>query len=294
MQKTNDNYYGNKIDYEFGVKVKNKPLKEYEYQGDTYIEGRKGSEYELYFKNNTYLRVLVVLSVDGLSVIDGKTASDKSQGYVVEAGRELLVPGWSIDNTKAAKFQFQPQHDKANTTYVETLYQEGFDVDPDNQGVIGCMVFKEKPPVYGNQFFSFISPAIIYEDNYTLRGNACGGRYNGDNLDYFNPGGWGLCSSSMGADSMPTSQCFMSSSSQSMNSVDNSLGTAFGEDTKFETTTTTFNRMDYADWIAVINYDTIQGLRKRGIFIESKQAKAFPNMSQEGFCHIPKKRRRHG
>ena len=50
--------------YEFAVHVNDKANTEYPHQGETYIEGRKGSKYELFFKNNTYEEVLVVFSVE--------------------------------------------------------------------------------------------------------------------------------------------------------------------------------------------------------------------------------------
>jgi hypothetical protein len=68
------------------------------------------------------------------------------------------------------------------------------------------------------------------------------------------------------------------------------LGTGFGDDTKFETSSTEFERKSFPDWIAVINYDTLQGLRKKGIFINhNPNNKAFPGYNDSG-CYIPKKR----
>jgi len=284
--------------YIFYVKVNDKKTHEYEHGGETFIEGRKGSEYELFFKNNTHKRLLVVFSVDGLSVMDGKTASDKSHGYVVDAYREITIPGWKIDSRKAAKFQFRPQQDKANTTYVELLQEEGFDVDASNQGVIGCMVFEEveKPvttytgirhyPYYPNPWNQPLVPLVPMWNSSVL----------GDGTTT----ALGMNASSMVATSSP--QSFDGVASASLNNVvsqnyyepvfeEKSLGTGFGDDVKFETTKVDFERKGNPEWVAIINYDTIQGLRKRGIFINnSPTAKAFPGFKDEG-CYVPTKRR---
>ena len=48
---------------------------------------------------------------------------------------------------------------------------------------------------------------------------------------------------------------------------------------------------DSPDWIGVIHYDTLQGLKKKGIVVYEKpaNAKAFPGYSEMG-CYIPKNR----
>jgi hypothetical protein len=270
--------------YEFNVIVNGKNVTEYEHGADTFIEGRKGSTYELYFKNNTNNRLEVVFSVDGLSVIDGKTASDKSTGYIVDRYSSITVPGWKIDSRKAAQFQFQPQNDKSNTTYVELLAEEGFEVDTGNQGVIGCMVFMEKlkpqPKIncYNNYYHTinqikkhdpYYYPCYPYTPYGSVYYNTVGLRGNGIDSSFVQS----------------------NYNSNEFDMVENSIGTGFGDDTKFETVTIEFERQKNNDWFAVINYDTIQGLRKRGIFfVNSPKAKAFPNFKESEGCHIPVRR----
>ncbi len=294
--------------YEFKVLVDRKNIKEYEYRGDTYIEGRKGSNYELYFKNNTYNRVEVIFSVDGLSIIDGKTASDKSTGYIVNAYDSITVPGWKINSSKVAQFQFQPQNDKSNTTYVELLAEEGFNVDTGNQGVLGCMVFVEKPKdvtqvIHHYPYYSYRPRGLgypLYEyplyldakpwDNHTTVCSSSSLSKNDSSISYTNSGvGVGINNlSSMGAMRSVGQNNMQIVASGVMEET--SMGTAFGDDKKFETTTVEFERKSNFDWIGVINYDTIQGLRKRGVLIvNSPKAKAFPNFKDEG-CPIPSRR----
>jgi hypothetical protein len=306
--------------YEFNVIVNGKNVTEYEHGADTFIEGRKGSTYELYFKNNTNNRLEVVFSVDGLSVIDGKTASDKSTGYIVDRYSSITVPGWKIDSRKAAQFQFQPQNDKSNTTYVELLAEEGFEVDTGNQGVIGCMVFMEKlkpQPIINcyNNYYHTINqikkhdpyyypcyPCYPYTPYtpYTPYGSVC---YNTVGLigngmasslssaSYNARGVASQKSPSINVSEIDSSFVQSNYNSNEFDMVENSIGTGFGDDTKFETVTIEFERQKNNDWFAVINYDTIQGLRKRGIFfVNSPKAKAFPNFKESEGCHIPVRR----
>jgi len=292
--------------FTFEVRVKNAPLKEYEHGADTYVEGRKGTEYELYFYNKTHRKVEVVFSVDGLDVIEGKTASDKSTGYIVGPYSYVTIPGWKINSNKAAAFQFRPQDAKANTTYVEILKSEGFDVDTSNQGVIGCMVFEERyiPPV---------TPVVRYlHTNAYVYPQPQFGNFPMWSSDrpITTMGGVGLsqssqqmyCSSAVPAQNMgalrnstgfvgnevKTSGRTIITYASDMDATA-SLGTGFGADVKFDTVKVKFERDSNPVWIAVLNYDTIQGLRKRGIFIQNSTPKAFPGFQETG-CYVPKNR----
>ena len=276
----------NNQDYTFTVCVKNKDATEYSHRGKTYIEGRKGSEYELYFRNHTAKRVLVIFSVDGLSVMDGKVASDKSNGYVVDAYRSLTVPGWKVDSNTVAKFQFRPQGDKDNTTYVEALKTEGFDVDESNQGVIGCIVIKEKEyiPHFAHQQYYYSQPQPTYY---------AGSPYSTHNLGYnttLNAAAVSRRVTDIRVPDVPNNAINFTSACSGFNVVETGLGTGFGDDKEFKTTTTTFERADGIDWIAVINYDTLLNLKKLGVFVEKNDKnKAFPGLNSSG-CYVPRNR----
>src|SRR5580765_4744887 len=86
------------------VLVKNRPIDNYFHQGKTYIEGRKGSEYELEYTNPTAHRQKIIVSVDGLNVCSGDNNWEK--GYVVEPYQNLIIPGWRKDSDNVAKFIF--------------------------------------------------------------------------------------------------------------------------------------------------------------------------------------------
>jgi hypothetical protein len=47
-----------------------------------------------------------VLSVDGLEVIDGRSASFRKRGYIVDSHRKLVVEGFRQSTEAAAAFRF--------------------------------------------------------------------------------------------------------------------------------------------------------------------------------------------
>jgi hypothetical protein len=285
----------NNYNYNFAVRINRKDATEYNHGGETFIEGRKNSEYELYFRNNQSRRVKVIFSVDGLSVIDGKPASAESTGYVVNGYDSITVPGWKINDGKVAKFVFRPQGEKDNGTYVEKLKDAGFNVDAGNQGVIGCMVFKEQyyPPVSVFNIHSSLQHPNdwnYYQNNYVSPayttcsgglGFASGGLASGAVQNSMQTmaavggcgggavgGGSGVSSSAMRG----VTQSFVASETSST-----PLGTGQGADKSFKTTSVSFIRESSTpDWVAVIHYDTLTGLRRRGILIENKKPNAFP------------------
>lgn len=123
------------------VLVRGKPVREYKHtDGYTYIEGRKGTEFELRIHNKTFTKILAVPSVDGLSVMDGKPASSDSNGYIVNSYSRVTIPGWRLDDSEVAKFAFEDE----KKSYAESTGEGG------NQGVISVMVFEEKIKVSTN------------------------------------------------------------------------------------------------------------------------------------------------
>lgn len=125
--------------YEMIVRPKGRTqADEYPHKGSTWIEGRSNSWYEIELKNNSAQRVMVILSVDGVGVIDGELASYNSRGFVLEAHASIMVPGWVTSSTNAAKFVFA---DIAQS-YAHQTNKGG------NTGVIGSAWFQEKPTTH--------------------------------------------------------------------------------------------------------------------------------------------------
>ena len=108
---------------------------EYFHKGQTWIEGRYNSDYVIEVTNHSWQRMCVILSVDGLCVCDGKPASFDSDGFVVDPGSTVTVPGWLVNTQQAAKFVFGSK----NSSYASEMAQ-----NTDNVGVIGAAWFDEE------------------------------------------------------------------------------------------------------------------------------------------------------
>jgi hypothetical protein len=111
----------------------------YSADGERYIAGRPGNEYEVIIRNNTAEDLLAVVSVDGVNVVSGDTASPAQSGYLIGAWRSMSIAGWRKSLSRIATFYFT-EHSDAYATRTGR---------PDDVGVIGVAVFKRKyvPPV---------------------------------------------------------------------------------------------------------------------------------------------------
>ncbi|MBK1826453.1 hypothetical protein [Haloferula rosea] len=100
-----------------------------------YVVGSAGAPYSIYVKNRCKSQVEVVLSADGLDVIDGKPAAFRKRGYVIPSGQTLEVRGWRSGWDRVARFEFSS---------VAGSYANRRHGDARNVGVIGLAVFGEK------------------------------------------------------------------------------------------------------------------------------------------------------
>ena len=64
------------------------------FRGEQYVAGNPGDRYGLRLVNRTGQRVLVVLSVDGVNVVTGETASPDQSGYVLDPWGRAEISGW--------------------------------------------------------------------------------------------------------------------------------------------------------------------------------------------------------
>ena len=119
---------------ELEVVVHGRPVTEYARLGNMFVEGRIGSEFVLRVRNNSDRRSVVVVSVDGLSVMNGRTASRLDSGYVLDSNENLEIPGWRLNDQAVANFFFSA---------LPGAYASQMD-KPDNIGVIGAVMYHEK------------------------------------------------------------------------------------------------------------------------------------------------------
>lgn len=246
--------------FEASVQVRGRPVKEVHHRGRTYIEGRQGTEYTLHFRNNENRRVLVIPSVDGLSVVDGKPAGRNSAGFIVERYSSIDIPGWMVDPSTAAKFVFWPQDARGESTYVEELTKSGANVDPGNQGLIGFLVLEEH-----------FTPTLRLDGYHSPADRNTWGAVGFNDANHMTRG---LTASSSGvmlqnnisangslgvrnAEDYASSQAYWTAEPAGM-------GTKFGEATNFNTVTGEFKRGRTLGEF-VIEYDTLRGLKDRGV-----------------------------
>src|SRR5450631_3460346 len=107
----------------------------YTHDGRRYVIGKPGNEYAIRVRNDGGERALAVMSVDGVNVISGDTASPSQTGYVLDANSSSEIAGWRTSRSRTAAFFFTTL---ANSYATRTGR-------PDNVGVIGVAVFRERP-----------------------------------------------------------------------------------------------------------------------------------------------------
>jgi hypothetical protein len=119
------------------VLVDGQPVQTVSYLGRTYLPvPRRGAEYEIRVSNSGPRRIVAIVSVDGLSVINGQKASENQPGYVVASGSSVTIKGWRRDLDRVAAFRFVDRED----AYASRMGQ------PENIGVIGLIAVEEFVP----------------------------------------------------------------------------------------------------------------------------------------------------
>jgi hypothetical protein len=101
---------------------------------DRYVAGAPGSEYAIRIRNRSDADLLAVVSVDGVNVVTGATASPLQSGYVIPARGFVEIKGWRKSLQRTAAFYFTDLGD----SYAARTGR------PDDVGVIGVALFKRK------------------------------------------------------------------------------------------------------------------------------------------------------
>lgn len=111
-------------------------IPEYGLNGVSYIEGRRDQKYVIKLRNDSARRVLALVSVDGLSVLDGEPCTPQSRGYILPAYSSTDIEGWRTNLSEVREFSFQPK---------EKSYAGGTATgDTKNCGVVAVKFFSEK------------------------------------------------------------------------------------------------------------------------------------------------------
>ena len=233
---------------ELMVLVNGRVVDEYKHENQYFIEGRKGSEYVVRYRNCTSFRQKIVVSVDGLNVMSGDNTWEK--GYVVNPYQVVDIPGWRKDSDNVAAFKFSSVRGSYNQHNETGKVQ--------NVGVIGCRVYLQKPtPV----------PAVPAVPVYH--------HYHWNVQPSYNPPYHWTCNTmgSTGGNSMglpATSFNSMATVADVDVSVSANVGTGWGDNKQFNTINVNYEFEQNIHSQLLLYYDDIKGLRNRGINVKEK------------------------
>jgi len=116
------------------IKVNGKEVAQYEHNDQIFIEAREGTEYSITVKNNTHLRKLAVVTVDGINVLNGKVQGNEAgNGYIINAWNSIDINGFRKDTNTVGAFKFC----KKESSYCNEKGLSG------NNGVIGVRLYDE-------------------------------------------------------------------------------------------------------------------------------------------------------
>lgn len=123
------------------VKITNRSTGEalpvYQHEGELWVAGRPGASYGVDITNRTGRRILAVISVDGVNVLNGQTASaTPDDGYVFNPWQNWSINGWRKSQAQVAAFYFS----ESNASYASRTGR------PRDVGVIGVALFRERVP----------------------------------------------------------------------------------------------------------------------------------------------------
>jgi hypothetical protein len=106
-----------------------------ESRGRRIATGGQGERYEVVLKNDARRSVEVVVSVDGMDVMDGKSASFRKRGYVLAPFETLAIEGFRTSHSTVAAFRFGSMFESyGHRRHGNTIHA----------GVIGVAIFEEK------------------------------------------------------------------------------------------------------------------------------------------------------
>ena len=215
----------------------------YRHNGEWWVAGRPGARYAVQVRNATGERVMGVMSVDGVNVISGDTASWDQSGYVLSRYQNAQITGWRKSRAEVAAFHFTalPNSYAARTGR------------PDNVGVIGVAVFRER---YAPPPRPLPRPAPRYESP------AAGERSAGVARNQASPSP----SASARAEAAPADAEVDAWQSQKSAPATPRLGTGHGEREASYSGTTPFERRSgQPDEVITLRYDSRDNLVAMGI-----------------------------
>lgn len=258
------------------IMVNGKPVKQYNHDGNTYVEARNGTEYSVKIRNNSYGRKLAVITVDGLNVITGEPqGNDIGRGYIVDSYSAITIKGFRKDMESVGAFKFC----RKDKSYCNKQGLEG------NNGVIGVRIYKEKakpilyctltstspmwPPLGSNH------PDITYKGSFNSPFLDASPSLTCKEIDNSLRGGTLNCDTA----------CYASNVCSTSNATpDFDIGTTWGKEHHDAVREEEFDPVSYGYDEHIIYYDTKRNLKDIGIVFEKvtyiSHPKAFGNFAK--------------
>ena len=203
----------------------------YFHHGKYYVAGKPGNEYQITLRSQSARDVLGVISIDGVNVVSGETATPKQSGYMLTPWQQTDIKGWRKSTDRVARFYF---------TELPDSYAARTD-RPDDVGVIGVAVFRSK---------QYDPPSDEY--NYLPYDN--GARDDGRR--------YGVPDSKAQSQSAPSNESYRSRVPQ----PDDKLGTGHGRDERSAVRQVEFEReSNRPNEVITIYYDSYRNLAAAGI-----------------------------
>ncbi|NUP07615.1 MAG: hypothetical protein HOW73_16325 [Polyangiaceae bacterium] len=110
-------------------------LSGFEASGKKFLVGEAGERYTIVIDSHVPARLEVVVSVDGLDVLDGREANFKKRGYIIDPHGSIEIDGFRQSMDTVAAFRFGA---------VQNSYASEKHGDTRNVGVIGVALFHEQ------------------------------------------------------------------------------------------------------------------------------------------------------
>ncbi|GHO44731.1 hypothetical protein [Ktedonospora formicarum] len=249
-------------EFHIEILVDGKPLPHYYHRDEVFIEGTQGRSFTLKIGKKDYQRrALAVISIDGLSINDGKPAHSHSRGYVLGKDMwEYTIPGWRLDNEQVAAFYFAdlPQ------SYASQMGK------PQNIGVIGVKFWYEEALEALNDLEYVEYERTPSYPPYTPPPAPGGAPSMPDTLGGVPPMAPSAPSAPSSAPYAAPKRRMAPPSAPAPRSP--GLGTGFGKRMEHRVTNVDFTRDESTLQTLVLRYDNAENLEARGIILESRRA----------------------
>jgi len=259
---------GNLVDVQVLDRDGNGTLVQYPARGKQYVAGIPGHRYSVRITNRTAARVMTVLSVDGVNAVSGETANPNQSGYVLEAYESTEIAGWRKDMSAIAAFEFTALSD----SYAARTGR------PDNVGVIGVAVFRERTP-----------PPPVWREKEIAesRAGSLGGRASTDSAAQPAPASPAAENSAQAATGAAPGDLARRDAAKSAPAGE-PLGTGHGQRESSYASYTTFERDTSRPYEVVsIWYDSLSNLQARGVVPRPRPVPSEPQAFPAGFVADP-------